>query len=60
MEKTFTLKVYRGVANQQYWEEFELELKPFLNITSALMQIQKCPINKKGEKVTQLLGSRDV
>lgn len=54
MEKTFTLKVYRGIAHQQYWEEFELQLKPFFNITSALMQIQKCPINKKGEKVTPI------
>lgn len=54
MEKKFTLKVYRGIAGQQYWEEFELELKPFFNITSALMQIQKCPINKKGEKVAPI------
>lgn len=37
MEKKFTLKVYRGIAAGQYWEEFELELKPFFNITSALM-----------------------
>lgn len=54
MEKTFTLKVYRGIANQQYWEEFELKLKPFFNITSALMQIQKCPITKNGKKVTPI------
>jgi succinate dehydrogenase / fumarate reductase iron-sulfur subunit len=50
--KTFILKIYRGVANNQYWEEFELELKPFLNITSALMAVQKDPINRKNEKVT--------
>ena len=50
--KTFILKIYRGVPNNQYWEEFELPLTPFLNITSALMAVQKDPINRKGEKVT--------
>ncbi|MGE3534933.1 MAG: succinate dehydrogenase iron-sulfur subunit, partial [Parachlamydiales bacterium] len=43
--KTFILKIYRGVANNQYWEEFELELKPFLNITSALMAVLNDPCN---------------
>ena len=52
MSQKFTLKVYRGTPNQQYWEEFELELKPYYNITSALMDIQKNPINKKNERVT--------
>ena len=52
MSKKFTLKIYRGITGKQYWEEFELELKPFYNITSALMDIQKTPINKKGERVT--------
>jgi succinate dehydrogenase / fumarate reductase iron-sulfur subunit len=50
--KTFILKVYRGTPDHQYWEEFELELKPFINITSALMEVQKNPINRKKEKVT--------
>ncbi len=49
---TFILKVYRGVTGNQYFEEFELELKPFFNINSALMDIQKNPVNRKGEKVT--------
>ena len=52
MAKKFTLKIYRGKPGNQYWEEFELELKPFYNMTSALMEIQKEPINKKGERVT--------
>ncbi|NGX37045.1 MAG: Fumarate reductase iron-sulfur subunit [Chlamydiae bacterium] len=52
MAKKFTLKIYRGVPGKQYWEEFELELKPFYNFTSALMDIQKTPINKNGERVT--------
>ncbi len=51
-KKRFILKIYRGVPGNQYWEEFELELKPYLNIISALMEVQKNPINRKGEKVT--------
>jgi succinate dehydrogenase iron-sulfur subunit len=52
MKKRFVLKILRGVPSQQYWEEFELEIQPFMNINSALMEIQKNPINRKGEKVT--------
>lgn len=51
----FTLKVYRGHPGEQYWEEFELELKESMNMISALMEIQKNPINKKGEKVTPVV-----
>jgi succinate dehydrogenase / fumarate reductase, iron-sulfur subunit len=51
MDKKFILKVFRGTPEHQYWEEFELPLKPYYNITSALMDVQKSPINKKGEKV---------
>src|SRR5580704_19497459 len=51
-KKRFLLRVYRGLPGHQYWEEFELELKPYYNITSALMEIQKNPINRKLEKVT--------
>ncbi len=54
MAEKFTLKIYRGTPDNQYWEEFELELKPFYNMTSALMDIQKDPINKKGERVTPI------
>ncbi len=53
-KKTFILRVYRGVPSKQYWEEYELELKPFLNITSALMAVQQNPINRKNEKVTPI------
>lgn len=54
MSKTFILKIYRGTPQKQYWEEFELELKPFLNITSALMEIQKNPVNRQKERVTPI------
>lgn len=51
MDKTFILKVYRGHPGNQYFEEFELELKPFANVVSSLMQIQLKPINIRGEKI---------
>lgn len=51
MEGKFTLRIYRGEPERQYFEEFELTRRPLLNIISALMEIQKNPYNKKGEKV---------
>ena len=50
--KTFILKIYRGEKGNQYWEEFELELVPFINVISALMEIQERPVNRNGERVT--------
>lgn len=52
MKRVYTLKIYRGTPKKQYFEEFELEFLPGANIISALMEIQKNPINKKGEKTT--------
>lgn len=49
------LKIYRGLPHKQYWEEFELERKPGLNIISALMEIQKNPVTKQGKKVTPVV-----
>jgi len=51
MAKTFILKIYRGTPGNQYWEEFELELVPFANVISSLMEIEKNPVNRKGETV---------
>lgn len=48
---TFILKIYRGTPGKQYWQEFELTLTHFANVTSSLMQIQKSPITKEGERV---------
>lgn len=50
--KTYILKIYRGNPEKQYFEEFELELKPFANVISSLMEIQQNPVNRKGEKTT--------
>lgn len=47
----YILKIFRGNPGHQQWEEFELTLRPFENIISALMLIQMDPINIKGEKV---------
>ena len=52
--KTFILKAYRGTPNNQYWEEFELPLLPAMNVISALMEIQKNPMNKLGKKSTPI------
>jgi succinate dehydrogenase / fumarate reductase iron-sulfur subunit len=52
MVQTFFLKILRGIAKRQYWDTFELECKPFYNITSALMDIQKRPVNTTGSLVT--------
>ncbi|MES2344428.1 MAG: succinate dehydrogenase iron-sulfur subunit [Chlamydiota bacterium] len=49
--KTFILKIFRGTPENQYWEEFELELKPYYNVTSALMDVQKNPTTRTQQKV---------
>jgi succinate dehydrogenase / fumarate reductase iron-sulfur subunit len=46
---TFTLKILRGVPGDQAWEEFELTRHPGMNVISALMEIQKNPVNKQGK-----------
>lgn len=51
MAETFILKIYRGHPGKQYWEEFECTLTPFSNVISALMEIQKNPVNRRGQPV---------
>ncbi|MBS0635028.1 MAG: succinate dehydrogenase iron-sulfur subunit [Verrucomicrobia bacterium] len=51
MTRTYILKIYRGQPGRQYWEEFELELKPHANLISSLMEIQRNPVNRQGEHV---------
>lgn len=50
-DKTFTLRIYRGLPGKQYWEDFELPLTPNANIISCLMHIQRNPVNKQGQPV---------
>ena len=47
----YILKIFRGTCEKQYFEEFELEYKDNNNIISALMEIQKNPVNIKKQKV---------
>jgi succinate dehydrogenase / fumarate reductase iron-sulfur subunit len=44
----FILKIWRGTIQNQYWEEFVLDRAPGENVISALMAIQKNPINRDG------------
>jgi succinate dehydrogenase / fumarate reductase iron-sulfur subunit len=50
-QRKYVLKIRRGTPGKQFWEEFELETVPMANIISSLMEIQKNPVNIKGEKV---------
>lgn len=43
------------MPGKQYWEEFELELLPSMNIISALMEIQKHPVNREGKHVSPVV-----
>lgn len=51
MAETFILKIYRGSPGKQYWEEFEFPHASGMNVISALMEIRKKPINRKGEPI---------
>ncbi|ANH78591.1 succinate dehydrogenase iron-sulfur subunit [Candidatus Chlamydia sanziniae] len=53
--ETFILKIYRGIPGKQYWESFELALHSRENIISALMEIEKQPINILGQKVNPVV-----
>lgn len=48
---TVILKIFRGQPGNQYWEEFELDLFPFANVITLLMEIQKNPVNRQGKIV---------
>ncbi len=48
----FILKIWRGTSQNQYWEEFVLDRAPGENVISALMAIQKNPVNREGFATT--------
>lgn len=50
--KTFFLKILRGTTGKQYWEEFEILWYSSINVISALMEIQKNPVNSAGKITT--------
>lgn len=51
MVDKYIIKIFRGVPGEQYWEIFELKLLPRDNVISALLEIQKHPVNISGEVV---------
>lgn len=54
-EDAYILKILRGHPGHQYWEEFELKWVYAANIISSLMEIQRNPVNRQGEKVTPVV-----
>jgi succinate dehydrogenase / fumarate reductase iron-sulfur subunit len=54
-EKTCIIRVYRGNPGNRYWEEFEIDIIPGLNIISALMEIARRPVNKEGKRVAPVV-----
>lgn len=55
--ETVRIRVRRQDApgKPSYWEEFELPKRPNANVISLLMEIQKNPVNVRGEKVTPVV-----
>lgn len=51
--KTIRIRVKRqdDADQKPYWEEFAIPYRPNLNVISALMEIQRNPVNAKGEPV---------
>lgn len=49
--RRYKLKIYRGAPGNQYFEEFDCELKAGDNVIAALKQIQKNPKNACGKVV---------
>lgn len=46
------LNIFRGAPGNQYWEQFEIQMKEGANIISALMEIQRNPVTSKGQPTT--------
>lgn len=55
MKESYVLRIYRGHPGHQYWEEFELKFQPSANIISSLLEIQKNPMNRQGNKVEPIV-----
>ncbi|NEU31388.1 succinate dehydrogenase iron-sulfur subunit [bacterium LRH843] len=52
-EQVIRLKIKRqdGENQSSYWEEFDVPYRPNMNVISALMEIQRNPVNSSGQKV---------
>ncbi len=54
-EVLFKIKRQNSPQEEPYWEEFKVPYRPNMNVVSALMAIQKHPINAKGEVTTPVV-----
>jgi succinate dehydrogenase / fumarate reductase iron-sulfur subunit len=56
MARTVQIRVRRQLSPdaKPYWEEFELQWKPGMNVISAMMDIAANPVNKSGETTTPI------
>jgi succinate dehydrogenase / fumarate reductase iron-sulfur subunit len=56
-DKKVHLKVKRqdGPDAASYWQEFEIDWQPHMNVISALMEIRKRPVTRSGEKTTPVV-----
>ena len=50
-QKTVRFEIRRQdtAESQPYWESFELEYRPNMNVISALMEIRRNPVNAEGK-----------
>ena len=48
---SFKIKRQDKPGSPSYWQAFEVPYKPFANIISCLMEIQKKPTSHQGETV---------
>jgi succinate dehydrogenase / fumarate reductase iron-sulfur subunit len=57
MQNQIIIKIKRQAqpASAPYWEEFHLEYRPYLNVISCLMEIQKTPRTFDGRKTTPVV-----
>lgn len=57
IQKMIRMKVRRQESKDQtpYWEEFRIPYRPNMNVISALMEIQKKPVNAEGKNVRSVL-----
>jgi succinate dehydrogenase / fumarate reductase iron-sulfur subunit len=55
--KTVIIKVKRQADPKaaSYWEEFELEWKPGMNVISSMMEIARNPVTKDGKQSTPIV-----
>ena len=57
-QKTVKFEILRqdSATSESYWESFEIEYRPNMNVISALMEIRRNPVNADGRKRHQSTG----